>query len=231
MSFKLKALGLAMFATLAVGAVSVVSAGADSGGVIHSDVQWTHIVGEQEGTSEDNRIHDFTLNDAVTCDSVTYTGSVGGKTPTQVTVIPEYTECHTQKGFEAKIHMNGCGYTLTFADMFVEHHTAHLQCPPEKTAVVTVDPPIVGECHIHIPPQTPTEGGVAYTTIVENGKHAQTLNVTAEGVTVNRKDVGVGGCGGHAGHDNVTSLTATAVVTAYDTNVKQVNLTVTTESE
>jgi hypothetical protein len=230
MSIKFKALGLAVLAALAVGAVSVVSAGADSGGVIHSDVQWTHVVGAQEGPSEDNRLHDFTVNDAVTCDSVTYTGSVGGKTPTQLTVIPEYTECHTQKGFPASIQMNGCGYTLTFADMFVEHHTAHLQCPTGKTVVATVNPPIVGECHVHIPPQTPTEGGVAYTTIVENGKHAQTLNVTAEGVTVNRIDTG-GGCLGHAGHDNVTSLTATAVLTAYDTNVKQVNLTVTTESE
>lgn len=32
------------------------------------------------------------------------------------------------------------------------------------------------------PPQTPTTGGLTYSTIETNGKHAVTVNVTAEGI-------------------------------------------------
>jgi hypothetical protein len=236
MSLKLKALGLALFAALAVGAVSVVSAGADSGGVMHSDVDWTHLTGKQEGPTEtemlhENVLHDFDLDNAVTCEVANYTATLAEKTATEVTVIPEYDKCKTTTGgYPVEIDMTGCNFRLTFTDVAAEkHHTAHLVCPPEKNVDITVDPPLVGVCHITIPPQTPTSGGIAYTTHQYAGseKHGVTLDITAEGITNSKVSTGFG-CGSAPTHSNNSALTGTVTVEGKDTENKQVNVTVTT---
>jgi hypothetical protein len=238
MSLKLKALGLAVFAALAAGAVSVVSAGADTGGVMHSDVEWTHITGKQEGSLHSNVLVDHLLKNSVTCKTANYTASVGKKTATEVTVIPEYKECSTTDPvYPATVNMNGCHFTLTFTDLpEAKHHTAHLECPAGKEVKVSVNPPIVGECHIYIPPQTPTTGGVAYTNKKhpnpETSPHAITLDITVEGITVTREPTGFGCPEGHT-HDNKNTLKGTVIATGFETapGSKQVNITVTTAKE
>jgi ketosteroid isomerase-like protein len=236
MSLKLKALGLAMFAALAIGAVSVVSAGADTGGVMHSDVEWTHITGEQEipvppPTVHDNRLIDHVQEDAVQCKVATFTANVAAKTATEVTATAHYTECETtNNGYPTNVNMNGCHFVLTFTDeAAAKHHTAHLVCPAEKNVKISINPPIVGECHTYIPSQTPTTGGVVYTQIEIAGKKALTLDVTIQGITNTKEETGFG-CGGAGGHDNQSTLEATIKVQGKDTVGNPTNISVTTAS-
>jgi hypothetical protein len=229
MSLKLKALGLSVFAALAVGAVSVVSAGADSGGVAHSDVEWTHIKGAQEGTLHQN-VFSAPVG-AVTCKKAEYTASVGPKTVGEITVTPTYGECGvTGQSYTTHVDVNGCAFVLTFTDKSAEkHHTAHLECPKDKSITITIDPPIVGECIIHVWPQTPTTGGVAYTNKLDGTKHDVTLDITAEGIEYTETSTGFGcGHGTAETHHNDADLIGTVTATGFNTAGEQVNLTVTT---
>jgi hypothetical protein len=234
MSLKLKALSLSVFAALAVGAVSVVSAPADTGGVAHSDVDWTHIKAKQYGSLHENTFFSHGLGDGVTCETAEYTASVPTKTVGEITVTPTYANCKTTDGFPATVNMTDCSFVLTFTDdPNQEHHTAHLECPKGVThAHVSVNPPIVGECHLTIPPQTPTTGGVTYTNIKHptgTSPHSLTLNITAEGITHTAVETGFG-CGGDDGVTNNTTLNGKVIATGFDTGGKQVNITVTTAS-
>jgi hypothetical protein len=240
MSLKLKALGLAVFAALAVGAVSVVSAAADEGGVAHSDVDWTHITGKQEGSLHENALVDHDEEDAVTCSTANFTASVAGKTQTEITVTPTYAGCETTENeYPTTVNMNGCTYTLTFTDDPAQkHHTVHLGCPAGKTVKISVNPPFVGECHTYIPPQTPTTGGVTYTTHTIEEKHATetthlhalTLDITIEGITNTKEETGFG-CAGGGGHSQNSTLKGTVTVEGKDTDGKLTNITVTTAKE
>jgi hypothetical protein len=231
MGIKLKALGLGLLAALAVGGVGVVSAPADSGGVVHSDVEWTHIKGAQEGTLHQNVF--ITPAGSFTCKKAEYTASIGPKTVGEITVTPTYGECGlTNQSYTFHVEMNGCAFVLTFTDKSAEkHHTGHLECPKEKEVTITKDPPFVGECIIHIPPQTPTAGGVAYTNKLDGTKHSVTLDITVEGITYTETSTGFGcGHGTADTHRNDTNLIGTVTATGFDTGGNQVNLTVTTAS-
>jgi hypothetical protein len=230
MGIKLKALGLGLLAAFVVGGTSVVSAPADSGGVMHSDVEWTHLKGAQEGSWEANVLHDFSWEETYTCEVAKFTASISGKTATEVTVAPELEGCEDQNWWPLNLNMNGCTFVVTFTDQSAaKHHTAHMECPAGKEAVNTLDPPIVGECLTSFPPQTPTTGGVTYKTIEVSGKHAITAEVAVEGITSTRTDVGFG-CSEGSGHDNEMDLTATIKVEGFNTNAEPTNVTVTTAS-
>jgi hypothetical protein len=235
MSLKLKALGLALFAVLAVGAVSVMSATANPGekqGHFTSDAAgpWTHITGAQEGTLHENVFLDHALGDAVTCSTATFTASVGVATATEITVTPTYAGCKTtNEKREAHVDMNGCAYVLTiFEKPETRDQTTHLECPPGKEVTLTITGPFGVKCTIHIPPQTPTTGGVVYTTTTDaNKKHTLTLDITAFGITNNRTEEGFGGCLFNAGHGNNATLLGKVAAGGKDTAGKVVNITAT----
>jgi hypothetical protein len=223
MSIKLKALGLALFAALAVGAVSVVSATAETGGHFTSESDWTHITGTDVGGVAENYLIDTPDNSRVTCPAgqVKYTASISGTTVTQITATAEYPNgCEIRGTFNgpATVHMNGCDFTLTVESAEPEHTAAHLVCPTDKEVTVTADPATIGSCIIHIPPQTPTSGGVVYEAGEHNGAAGLTLNITAEGVTVNETPSGFLGCGTVSGHHNDSDLYGTATVSGKDTD-------------
>jgi hypothetical protein len=233
MSIKLKALGLALFAVLAVGAVSVMSATANPGeklGHFTSDVNWTHVTGSQEGTLHENVFLNHALGDGVTCSTAAFTGNVSGFTATEITVTADYKGCKTtEEKRDVHVEMNGCAYTLTiFEKPEVKDQTTHLECPAGKEVTLRVTGPFGVKCTIHIPPQTPTSGGVVYTTTTDaNKKHTLTLDITAFGVTNNRTEEGFGGCLFNAGHDNNATLLGKVTAEGRDTAAKVVNITAT----
>jgi hypothetical protein len=229
MSLKLKALGLAVFAALAVGAVSVVSATADTGGVFHSEVSWTHIKGAQEGTLHQNALIDHGEGDAITCSTVSYTGNTDALTETEITVTGSYSGCKTtNNGYPVTVDMTGCAFVLTIGDAAgLKHHTSHLECATGNEVDVTINPPFVGECHIKIPAQTPTTGGTAYKGITVGGKNALTLDITVEGITSTKTETGFG-CLGAPGHTNNSTLKGTVVAEGFNTAGGRVNISATT---
>jgi hypothetical protein len=232
MGIKLKALGLGLLGALAVGGVGVVSAPADTGGHFTSDVEWTHFKGGQEGSLHENVLIDHDLNSAITCKTATYTANVAGKTQTEITVEASYAECKTtaKEGFEypVTVNMNGCAFVSTIGDEAgLKHHTLHLECPVGKEIKLSINPPVVGECHIYIPPQTPTTGGVAYKAIEVGGKHALTADIIVEGITQKKEETGFG-CGGAGGHSNDVTADSTVIVEGFDTAGSPVNITATT---
>jgi hypothetical protein len=236
MSFKLKALGLALLASLAVGAVSVISATANPGekqGHFTSDAAgpWTHITGVQEGSPQENGYIDhvggFTT---ITCTAINYTASVSTSTATEITVTPDYTGCETEGG-SGFVHfdMNGCALLLTiFEKPETKDQTMHLECPAGKEMTLTNTGPFGVKCTIHIPPQTPTTGGVVYTTTTSaNKKHTLTLDITAIGITSTRTEEGFGGCLFKPGHGNNNTFIGKAAVEGVDTAKNVVNITAT----
>jgi hypothetical protein len=235
MSLKLKALGLALIAALAVGAVSVMSATANPGekqGHFTSDAAgaWTHVTGSREGTLHENVFIDHALGDALTCTTVNATASVGVATATELTATPTFAGCKTtNEGREFHVDMNACAFVLTiFEKPETKDQTTHLECPAGKEVTLTVTGPFGVKCTIHIPPQTPTTGGVVYTTTTDaNKKHTLTGEITAFGITNNRTEEGFGGCLFNAGHGNNATLLGKATAQGKDTNGKVVNITAT----
>jgi hypothetical protein len=232
MGIKMKALGLGLLAALAVGGTSVVSAPADTGGVFHSDSNWTHIAGSQEGALHENVLSSGLGN--ITCGTANYTANVGGLTATEITVQPTYANCKTtEDGYPITIDINGCAFVLTISDdPATKHHTMHLECPTGKEITFTINPPIVGECTIHIPPQTPTTGGVVYKNVIHpvGGKHNLTIEVTIEGITHTQTEHSFGCGGGGEQHTNAFTFKSTITTVATNTEGAAVNVTATTAS-
>ncbi|HXR29681.1 MAG TPA: hypothetical protein VN752_00900, partial [Solirubrobacterales bacterium] len=118
MSLKLKALGLSVIAAMAVSAVAVMNASANTAGHFVSEINnLTHVKGE-EGPGTAHRIHFVShgLTGEIGCDNVSYT-AVFTNTTNSLTVTPNYSSCYTTGTNEAKwdVHENGCTYTFRVA--------------------------------------------------------------------------------------------------------------------
>lgn len=234
MSLKLKVLGLGLLAVMATSAFAVMNASATVTGHFTHDAAGGHatIVGT-ENFSEPKHITEFHrtattggeyTGAAITCTKTTYHGTVATATTQELTITPDYTECGTTGGTwnEVTVTMNNCDYTF-------KSNTAASASPPTADATVTIDCPVGSSIEIHhpnctiiVPAQTP-KGGVSYTRIIENNKHAITVDVTATHI------VGYfhGGACIFLGTTKEFDMTGGATVKGTTTTGEQVNITAT----
>ncbi len=168
----------------------------------------------QLGAPGANEYYDPNLGTGVTCETATATAKVAGSSVESITFDEfNFVECHPTIGGTATVDMNGCDLLATIGENpSTTDQTVHLQCPAGKEVTLTVDPPIVGTCTIHIPPQT-SKGGARYTTGTLEGNHDLTAHVSITEITNNKTETGFG-CFETAGHnkDGELSATVTAAV-------------------
>ena len=162
MTRNLKVLGLALVAVLALGAAmaSVASAKFDS------EIEHTLISGEQPA----GKPHTFTVEaGTTTCGTAKFSGTALGTfngtswTKEDLTITPEYSNCHTTILGEEKVadvRMNGCEYTFTAGETTEEgtkvHGTVHIICPESK--VIEVEITGANICKVTVPAQGPVAG-------------------------------------------------------------------------
>jgi len=178
MNLKLRALGLALLAAVATGALTVANAPANTGGHFTSDV--SHTIVSQ--TAQLNSPHTFRitlpgLSGVIFCKQSVAFGTATGTTMTEVEGETDLKECYTE-GSEVfwGVHMNGCKGRGTVASGNPEttEQTNDLVCPTGQAIVVTHP-----NCTITVPPQTHASA-FTYTRIKVSEKYAITMDVTME---------------------------------------------------
>lgn len=190
----LKTLAVSMAAVLAM---SLVAASGASAGEYHSEVESTTLSGSQIGTDV------FTTNaGTVKCNEATYTGSQTGKTSSEVTINPTYSEC-TAFGFAgATVEVNMCHYVYNggvehlFSPTRIKAATLKIVCNTTEGKEITVVAKLAGvtKCTVHIPPQE----GLQETTFDNEGAGSSrdiraTVNVT--GIKYSQTaGTGIGAC-------------------------------------
>jgi hypothetical protein len=199
MKRNLKALGLALVATLALAAIAATGSSAEEGKAASF---WaaegaTQIDATGDGTQEfqtsigNLQCHDPAGEDTSLHGTAKYTEETKSLTGENI----EYTNC-TAPGpfgtnFPATVHMNGCHFTFTAGTYTKEITTGsdgsdgsvHIECPDEKEITITIfkassEPPhpeADRRCTIHIPEQSP-KGTVTFHNTT--GPH-DTMAVTA----------------------------------------------------
>lgn len=221
MSLKLKALGLGVLAMLAVSGFATMNAGASGTGHFVSDVDHTIIVGT-EGPGTNHRLHlTGDLGGApIGCNVANYHGTATSKTVTSLTIEPTYSGCSTTESSAVTVTPNGCTYTFTVTEN-TEPNTeqdVHLSCPSGKA--IEIHHP---SCTITVAGPQTVQDAVTYTKVVENGKHAITLDVNADFATQYHGGICIFlGTSGHSG-----SLDGTATVKGTNTAGEQVSITAT----
>jgi hypothetical protein len=179
MTRNLKALGLALVAMLALGAMSAASASA------------TDRVTTEENTGEGitavrgelNRF-EITGGPEVVCETANFAGTVDNGDTTG-TFVPEYSgepgegaphvDCTSSAG-PALVDMNECAYILS-GNTVEGDAEVWVECGDEP---IEID--VTGLLTLSIPEQTPTEGGVAYTNNTP-GAGEVTIDATVQGIT------------------------------------------------
>jgi hypothetical protein len=108
MTRNLKALGLALVAVFALSAVAASAAYAEGvSELTPQSNQHVIITGHQEKV-----IYKTAAGQEVTCEKITYDGTINGNTAT-LTLEPTYSSCHTTfPKFPTTITMNGCDYLI-----------------------------------------------------------------------------------------------------------------------
>jgi hypothetical protein len=184
----LKALGLALVAVCALGALAASSASAVTD-VVTTSAGNTWVT----GTSHDN-VFNIPGKMEVKCTTSKYFATVNNGN-THVTVGATYSGIinetpHTNPdctvsgviNTTALITMNGCDYemtgTTTGADAGKTDATLSVLCPAGKKIEIKT----TAGCTLSLPAQTPTVGGVAYTNKVPAAGKV-TVDITATGIT------------------------------------------------
>jgi len=181
MSLKLKALGLGLLAAMAMAAFAVVNATAETGGHFTSDSlnKKTVITGTENPTV--THYTEFTIAGfkPIGCHKTSYDGTIEGNTVEHVRVTPTYEECLTTEGTtgEVTVHANECGFTFKVGKKSTAHNTVSIVCKGTKKYFEITHP----NCTIRVPEQNLT--GVSYTTDLQGGKHAITLDATVKNIT------------------------------------------------
>lgn len=188
MTRNIKALGLALLAAFAFSALAVQTASADT--TKHQFATTgeapTVLTGEQEAGEGK---HKFTVGEAtLTCEHVTFSGTVSGTEADHVSVVPSYTECHDSSGsVPVTVHVNGCTFTFHSdteetgeGESATTHAPVDIVCPSGKEITITISE-AEKPCVVHVPPQTGLHG-VTYTNITENEKDAVTVTATVNDI-------------------------------------------------
>ena len=179
MIHKLKSLGFAFFALLAIGMMAVSAASADE---FQSESENTTLTGAQEkhlegGVERNDRF--TTSGGIVECSTATYKGAQAAKKVTTVSVTPTYSGC-TFAGLSAVVHTNECEYVFSL-NAGLTTGKVRVSCPAGKEIVVTVGPASTVRCTIDIPPQTLS--GVTYSTIGAGATEEMTVAINT-GATI-----------------------------------------------
>jgi hypothetical protein len=127
----LKALGLALVAAMALGAIGAQAASAVVEHSFNSDAEDTVLTGKNEsfGTGNSRDVFQATPGLTVECDA-TFGGTVGKKVEDTVTVHPKYESC----GGGVTVHTDGCNYifgsdtTTSAHSSSSEHASVSLEC-------------------------------------------------------------------------------------------------------
>jgi len=166
MTRNLKALGLALVAVFALGAISASSAMAATEPIAHftsiggkGKITGSQIKSETSGSEK----HIFKVGSLgeITCNKAHFKGTEFTETTTSLTVEPEYAECemHTFLGQHrpATVTMNGCYYTFTVHEKGTTHEGVTVITPggvENKNATVHT---WTGDVHILCPPEKSIE--------------------------------------------------------------------------
>jgi hypothetical protein len=150
MKTKIKSLGCTLVALLAIAGIQASTASAEP--LFHSEAEHTIGTGEQETQIV------FTVNaGTIKCNKLSGQGTMAGKTFTEATTTPVYSECTAFGFLNATINMNGCHFVIT-ADIEV-----HMICPAGQMMVVKA-----GNCTVKVGPQSATS--VEYETVGTGSK-------------------------------------------------------------
>jgi hypothetical protein len=175
MNRKLKALGLALAAVMAMAAFASSASAAE----FHSEVAHTQITGSQIGTDV------FTVNaGTVKCTEATYSGTqTTGVTATEVSVVPAYSGC-TAFGFvSTPIDVNGCKYQFTpNANPYL-----HIICSGSPITVTAFN------CYVKVASQT-VNSGVTYTNTGAGTARDVDVKVSLSGLTYSQESKSFPGC-------------------------------------
>jgi hypothetical protein len=204
----LKILGLAFVAMFAMHAIAATAASANE---LTAEEYTTILTGVKDPT-EPTADKLVTTAGNVTCTNPTYLAELT-KASTSVTVTPTYSGC-TAFGFPAKVHMNGCSYTLTLGAAGATTSTAALACPAGNEVTITANPAEDGltpKCIVHIKPQA--VGGTVTTKNIGAGTTRElTLEINVSAIHYTHTEgTGLGKCTPGTGAAGV--ITAKAQVT------------------
>jgi hypothetical protein len=205
MNRKLKALGLAFVAALALTAVMASAAMAEAG--FTSSVSNPTLHGEQEGS------HEFTASASsgfggITCETATFTGTGSGTFSTSQTVTPTYSNCEDSFGRTVDVVTNSLHYIFTVTGTDAQgtpignvHVTGHIQLTVTTGGT---------HCTVTISAEQ-TQGGVTYHNIAGSGDVRVT---TATSEVVSTTSGGFFACGISNGEHTDGEYTGTTTMEA-----------------
>jgi hypothetical protein len=193
---KLKVLGLALTAVLAMSAVVASASQATVG-----SFTWANGTTQLDATQDAATPNQKFVVDAgsFTCNEVHGTAKVSGTSSTDVTSEKTITyqnsgstdTCPASIG-TATVKMNECGFTFTAGETLNAMETTasviHVVCP--GTNVISVS--VAGLCTVEVPAQTPTGGHVVFRTITNAfgaGIHDVTVEATVTGITYDQTGI------------------------------------------
>jgi hypothetical protein len=179
----IKALGLALAATLAIGAVAAQAASAQFHSNSPNEETWL------TGTTTEGEagVSEFSAQEqTIKCSQAHFVGRQDGNTTDSVVAVPEYTGCVVETIFgnvNATVEMGGCAYTFNSNGHVAVVDNPHLENTPcDENSPITYRVSIIflGECHVKIwTTGNETLDGVTYHgTTEEEGKVEVTPEVS-----------------------------------------------------
>jgi hypothetical protein len=202
MNGKLEALGIALVAALAIGALAAPAAQAHE---FHSEAEHTILMGEAK------TVQTFSFDSfAVECKSASLDeehSTIGPETATaeEVTVKPEYEECLKEESSTNIFSEFGeCGYVLTGETNETGHAQVHIECASEGDKIDFTATAFKLPC-VDIPPQTVggNGSGVHYTDTGEGSSRSVDADATVSGIHYTLTGV----CGSETGENGAGSGT------------------------
>jgi hypothetical protein len=122
MARNLKALGLALCAVLALGAVVASGAsGQTTEKLFHSEIEPTTLT----GTALEPQVFRTAANEAILCNNIEITSTINTKTATEIKAIPHYSNCAAESPvgiIPLHVDTNSCYYTFTIDTEIESHH-------------------------------------------------------------------------------------------------------------
>lgn len=214
----LKALGLALVAVLALGALT---ASASSAHVFTSDstTGTTYFTGEDEVQNEFS-----TPAGTVTCTTVSFKGKAAGTEQSEVTVHPSYSNCtHSVLG-EVTVVTTGCDYLLKGATDEKNMATVKVVCEAGKAITIQTS---IG-CDLKIGEQS-LSSAVSYANAGGGGsKEDITVTNTAKEIKYTKVATSFGACFFVGGNGSDGEYKGPVTVRGYDDEAhkNQVNITI-----